>query len=135
MANKVPENLIKILKEIGETRESSLWDCHGTMVVYHKAIEKIANHLRITFDNPIVIETDIKNKCVAVMVRGRDSNNEAWSIGESAPYNTKNSYPYAMAEKRAKDRVVLKLLNVSGDMYAESEADKFNKKNNPNIKE
>ena len=59
------------------------------------------------------------------MVRGRHSNNEAWSIGESAPYNTKNSYPYAMAEKRAKDRVILKLIGMHGDTYSEDEADDF----------
>ena len=31
-----------------------------------------------------------------------------------------------MAEKRAKDRVILKLLNLSGDVYSQDEADEFN---------
>jgi hypothetical protein len=30
-----------------------------------------------------------------------------------------------MAEKRAKDRVILKLLGIAGDMYSEEEADEF----------
>ena len=34
------------------------------------------------------------------------------SFGEAAPYNNKNNYPLAMAEKRAKDRVILKLLEI-----------------------
>jgi len=34
-----------------------------------------------------------------------------------------------MAEKRAKDRVILKLLGVAGDMYSEEEADEFKRLN------
>ena len=128
MANKIPENLAKILKYIGETPQTSLWDCHGTWVVKHKALEKVANLLSISFDDPVVIETDIKNKCIAIMVKGYHNKGsagkvEAWSIGEASPYNNKNIYPYAMAEKRAKDRVILKLIGVSGDVYSEEEAD------------
>ena len=128
MANKIPENLAKILKYIGETPQTSLWDCHGTWVVKHKALEKVANLFSISFDDPVVIETDIKNKCIAIMVKGYHNKGsagkvEAWSIGEASPYNTKNIYPYAMAEKRAKDRVILKLIGVSGDVYSEEEAD------------
>ena len=128
MANKVPEKVASILKEIGETPNTALWDCHGTYVVYHKALEKIADHLKIKFDDPVVIETDIKNKCIAIMVKGYHNKGsagkvEAWSIGEASPYNTKNIYPYAMAEKRAKDRVILKLIGVSGEVYSEEEGD------------
>ena len=48
-----------------------------------------------------------------------------WSFGEASPYNNKNGYPYAMAEKRAKDRVILKLIGMHGDTYSEDEADDF----------
>ena len=61
-------------------------------------------------------------------VTGHKGDRGAWSIGEAAPYNTTNKYPYAMAEKRAKDRVILKLLELSGDVYSEEEADEFKKK-------
>ena len=40
------------LKEIGETAESALWDCHGTLCVYHKALERIAAAQGVTFDDP-----------------------------------------------------------------------------------
>ena len=43
--------------------------------------------------------------------------NTAWSIGEVSPQNTSNKYIYAMAEKRAIDRVILKLLGVHGDFF------------------
>ena len=49
-----------------------------------------------------------------------------WSIGEASPYNNKNAYPFAMAEKRAKDRVILKLVGLHGDVYSQDEADEFN---------
>lgn len=135
MANKIPEKLAKILEYVGETPETSLWDCHGTWVVKHKALEKVASTFNFSFNDPIVIETDIKNKSVALMVRGersfkvKDSDKiitkSEWSIGEASPYNNKNGYPYAMAEKRAKDRVILKLIGISGEVYSEEEADDF----------
>jgi hypothetical protein len=37
-----------------------------------------------------------------------------------------------MAEKRAKDRVILKLLNAHGHLYSEEEADEF-KRQNPHV--
>ena len=61
MANKIPENLAKILKEIGETPQTSLWDCHGTWVINHKSLEKIAVRFGIKFDDPVIIESDQKN--------------------------------------------------------------------------
>ena len=48
-----------------------------------------------------------------------------WSIGEASPTNNKNAYPFAMAEKRAKDRVILKLIGLHGMVYSEIEADDF----------
>ena len=50
------------------------------------------------------------------MVMGHMGDKSEWSIGEVSPHPTsKNSYPYAMAEKRAKDRVILKLVGLHGD--------------------
>ena len=49
-----------------------------------------------------------------------------------SPKNNKNAYPIAMAEKRAKDRVILKLLAAHGDLYSEEEADDF-KRQNPHV--
>ena len=60
-----------------------------------------------------------------MLCTGRMGDKSEWSIGEAAPYNNKNSYPFAMAEKRAKDRVILKLVGLHGDVYSEDEADDF----------
>lgn len=123
--SKLPQALIDIFKEIGLTKEQATWDCHGTPVALHKALEQVAAHQNITFDAPTMIEADAESKKVVMLVTGRMGNQQEWSVGEAAPYNNKNSYPYAMAEKRAKDRVILKLIGVAGFVYSEDEADDF----------
>ena len=42
---------------------------------------------------------------------------------EASPKNNKNNYPYAMAEKRAIDRAILKLIGLHGFVYSEDEVD------------
>lgn len=119
----LPNKLIEIFKAIGLTREQATWDCHGTPVALHKALEQVAAHQGITFDPPVIIEANAEKKTVAMQVSGRLGDKVEWSVGEATPYNNKNSYPYAMAEKRAKDRVILKLIGVAGFVYSEDEAD------------
>jgi len=122
---QVPEKLLSVLKDIGLTERESIWDCHGTPVVLHKALEKIASFKRITFSEPTIIHSDPKEKICILNVSGSIGDRSEWSIGEATPYNNKNAYPYAMAEKRAKDRVILKLIDIAGDVYSEEEADDF----------
>jgi len=127
---KLDPLLIEIFKRYEINAEEALWDCHGTWVCYHKYLEIAAGRAGIVFDNPIIIEADSKAGVVAIAVRGQiQRENEGivteWSFGESAPHNNKNKYPYAMAEKRAKDRVILKLLGIHGLVYSEEESDDF----------
>ena len=123
--NNVPEKVIEVLKEIGLTPQQAGWDCHGTYVLLHKALEKVAAHRKVVFDAPQILTANVSAKEVVVLVTGRMGELSEWSIGEAAPYNNKNSYPFAMAEKRAKDRVILKLVGLHGDVYSEDEADEF----------
>jgi len=122
---KIPEQLKQIFQELQLAPQDAVWDCHGTPVVLHKALELVAAHKGITFDAPVMIEADAQTKSVVMLVTGRLGDQVEWSIGEATPYNNKNSYPFAMAEKRAKDRVILKLINVAGYVYSEEEADDF----------
>lgn len=125
MARKpIDETLLRILKEYDED-SSAVWDCHGTWVAYHAAIERIAAKAAITFDPPTVIESNGAQGIVSICVTGRMGDKAEWSFGEATPKNNKNAYPYAMAEKRAKDRVVLKLVGLHGQVYSEEEADDF----------
>ena len=121
----IPKIVEEILGEIGLTVKGSTWDCHGTAVVLHKALEQVAAHKGIVFDSPTVVESQISQKNVAICVTGHLGDRSEWSFGEAAPYNNKNGYPYAMAEKRAKDRVILKLVGLGGYVYSEDEADDF----------
>jgi len=104
------------------------WDCHGVWVVYHRVLEQIAAKAGILFDPPIVIEAHGADGIAALCVTGKMGEKSIWSIGEAAPKNNKNAYPWAMAEKRAVDRVILKLIGLHGLAYSEEEADDFRKR-------
>jgi|APSaa5957512622_1039677.scaffolds.fasta_scaffold33743_4 hypothetical protein len=135
MKHDIPEQVSQAFKECGVSSSDALWDCHGTWVIKHKALEKIAAYKGVVFDSPVIIESESKDRIVAMLVTGNLDSVKEWSIGESSPSNTTNKYPYAMAEKRGKDRVILKLLGLHGDFYSEEEADDFkeNLKKQPKI--
>ena len=126
MPKELPPKLAEVLDKVGLTQKQATWDCHGTPVILHKACEKIAAEYNIIFDAPNMIESDAGSKYAVMCVTGHMGDKTEWSIGEAAPYNNKNTYPYAMAEKRAKDRVILKLAGLHGDVYSQAEADEFN---------
>tara|TARA_R110000824_G_scaffold61271_11_gene163087 strand:- start:58 stop:708 length:651 start_codon:yes stop_codon:yes gene_type:complete len=116
----IPTYTQDLLKKFGidPNKEDVLWDCHGTWVIYSRWIEEIGLAAGVVLDTPEIIHSDPVSKHVVILVRGKVSaKKQAWSFGEAAPYNNKNSYPYAMAEKRAKDRVILKLVGLHGHVY------------------
>ena len=113
--------------------EDELWEVHGsTWCVKHKALERIAAEVGIVWEKPELKVCDMANGLIAILVGGKLGDHVEFSFGEASPKNNKNSYPIAMAEKRAKDRVILKLLAVHGDLYSEEEADDF-KRQNPHV--
>jgi hypothetical protein len=124
MAKKLDPKIAEVLKEHGHGPEAC-WDCHGTWVVYHRVLEQIAASANIRYDDPQIIEANGGASIAALSVRGWLGERSEWSIGEASPKNNKNAYPWAMAEKRAKDRVVLKLIGLHGLAYSEEEADDF----------
>lgn len=124
MARPLDPVISETLKKFGYGKDAA-WDCHGTWVVYHKVLEQIAAKASISFDMPVPLETNGAAKSVALCVQGKMGERCEWSVGEASPANNKNGYPYAMAEKRAKDRVILKLIGLHGLAYSEEEADDF----------
>ena len=120
-----PENVTNALKEIGLKSEDCLWDCHGTWVLKHYACERLAAHNGITWDDPILIENDSDAGKVVIKLWGYLGDKSEFTFGEATPKNSKNAYPYAMAEKRAKDRIILKLIGFHGEIYSEDEAEDF----------
>jgi hypothetical protein len=119
-----------VLKKYCDEPKKAIWNCHGKWVAYHAALEEIARKAGITFDPPMILEADGANRIAAICVTGRMGTASEWSIGESSEHNyrakgNQPAYPWAMAEKRAKDRVILKLIGLHGAVYSEEESDDF----------
>lgn len=127
----IPDEAVKIFKELNINSSEATWDCHGTPVVLHKYIEIIGAKLNVSIDSLDVIEANAKDgivsmKCVASIIDRSErltKERQVISYGECSPKNNKNAYPYAMAEKRAVDRCILKLANLHGFVYSENEID------------
>lgn len=122
------KHITDILSRYGEDFSSSVWRVQGNAVIYHKALERIAAQAKVSFDPPMVLRAE-RDEAV-LLVQGHMGGRAEWSIGE-ALINTnyrvsgrQAAYVYAMAEKRAKDRVILKLIGLHG-VYSEDEADDF----------
>lgn len=133
MSVQADKAISDILTIYGETFAGSVWRVQGTAVIYHKALERIAAKARIFFDAPVVIRAERDEAVMLVTGRmpGPERELVEWSVGEAAigqNYRVSGkqaAYPWAMAEKRAKDRVILKLIGLSGVLYSEDEADDF----------
>jgi hypothetical protein len=106
-----------------------IWDCHGTWVVYHKALERVAAKAGVSFSKPDVLRSE-RDEAV-ILCSGKLGEREDWEIGEALiGVNYKVSgkqaaYVYAMALKRARDRLILKLIGLHGLIYSEEESDDF----------
>ena len=132
----IPRKLTDILQELQLEARQATWQVHGQTVVTHKALEQVAAHKGIMFDPPQIIESDPEKRICVMIVTGRLKDKHEWSIGEAMPINidkknNQQQYPYAMAEKRAKDRVILKLIEVAGFVYSETESESFKEQSKP----
>ncbi|MBX5140654.1 hypothetical protein HJB79_18030 [Rhizobium lentis] len=94
-------------------------------VAKHAALEVVATKAGVQFSMPTIIEADTEKGIAVLAVSGTLGGRSDWSTGEASSKNCKNAYPWAMAEKRAKDRLVLKLVGIHGLVYSEEEADDF----------
>jgi hypothetical protein len=126
MAKPLDPFIKEMLEKYDIDPRRALWDCHGTWVMYHKYVELLGAKAGVQIDAPRVIECSVEKKFVVIQVAGQlgdgDDAPHAWTFGEAAPYNNKNAYPFAMAEKRAKDRLILKLVGCAGHVYTELDA-------------
>lgn len=122
MSNLDPR--IELIRAKYELDRSAFWELpqkKGTWLVKHSALELVAAKAGIVFEPPMIIEANSAEGIAAVCVTGHMGERAVWSIGEASPKSSKNAYPYAMAEKRAIDRVVLKLIGIHGLVYSEDE--------------
>ncbi len=133
---KPSKQVLAFMEQYG-VESDEIWEVHGSAwVVKHKALERVAVEVGIVWLRPSVQVCDLANKIAVICAFGKLGEREEWSFGEASPANNKNSYPVAMAEKRARDRVILKLLVTHGALYSESESDEFiqpAKRENPHV--
>jgi hypothetical protein len=127
--NTTDKKIAEVLARFGEPMAGNVWRVQGTLVIYHKALERIAAQAQIEFEPPSIVRAE-RDEAV-ILVTGRIGERTEWSIGEAlvgVNYRVSGkqaAYVYAMAEKRAKDRVILKLIELHGLVYSEEEADEF----------
>lgn len=131
----------KILAKYDIAATEALWPCTRTnkktqvtttnWVIYHRYCEQIAAKAGIVFSPPEIVVniTDDKGKReVVLLVTGQLGHVTEWSYGEASPATTFLPYIFAMAEKRAKDRVILKLAGFHGMVYSDVEEEWKNEK-------
>lgn len=126
----IPKVITDLLKEAGLTAAQACWQLpqnKRVWIVNHKSLEKLAAMKNIYYTDCKVELADSTNNAYAVSVVGHLGDRSEWSIGEASSGNVKGqgAYYFAMAEKRAKDRVILKLLGLHGDMYTDQDAEEF----------
>jgi hypothetical protein len=111
---------------------NDVWAVQGKPVIHHKALERLAAEIGIRWKAPQILRAE-RDEAV-ILVTGELEKDQTvvseWSIGEAAVnvnYRVSGkqaAYVYAMAEKRAKDRVIIKLAGLHG-AYSNEEADNF----------
>lgn len=121
---------IKELAQKYDLSKDDFWELkRGTRsmwIITHDACEKIAAKENIQFGAPTIYRDS--NQDVAIVGDAKRGNKVIWSTGEASPKNCKAPYMFAMAEKRLKDRLILKLINAyEYGIYSDSEADNFKK--------
>jgi hypothetical protein len=146
------DQVFRILEKYGETDRSNVWTVQKSTIIKHAALERVAAKAGVKYLQPTVLRAE-RDEAVILVTGELDSRTE-WSIGEAKVVpmidsGKKNdwgkpvyepvdgaignyqitpkqaAYVYAMAEKRAKDRVILKLIGLHGLAYSEDEADDF----------
>ena len=111
---------------------TDVWAVQGNPVVHHKALERLAATIGIKWKPPQVLRAERDEAVILVTgeLAAADTTVTEWSIGEAligGNYRVSGkqaAYVYAMAEKRGKDRVIIKLAGLHG-VYSDEEADDF----------
>ena len=112
-----------------------LWKCHNNWILTHDAITKIAHMENIKLSRvDSIFQSETSCRFLITMVKeDKDGNVIAsiTSVGEADKSNCTSRYLACMAEKRGRDRCVLKLIKAyAWGVYSEDEAEAFKKENN-----
>ena len=145
---KIPEQIKKIadkyrlsLPKDQNDKTKDIWCVGINFILKHDAVSRIANHEGVEFFEPRVEilynNTDFygvaimgKGRLVRIADGGEDYTKEVWTTSDAARDNVKGKggYFFNMAEKRWKDRLTLKLLDLyEYGLYSDVEAEDFKK--------
>ena len=91
----------------------------GKWIIKHSACEKIANIEGIIIAPPQILNSE--QSFVRMVVTGKMGDKMEWTIGEADTKNSVGFYQGMICEKRAKDRVILKLIQASEENIYSSE--------------
>lgn len=124
------EPRIEAIRKKYELAQNDFWQIpqNGQWVCKHAALEVVATKAGIEWLEPKIIEANAPGLVTSMIVTGKLGDRVEWATGETNPtnYSVKGkqpAYPWAMSEKRAKDRVILKLSGVHGLLYSDAEVD------------
>ena len=145
---KIPEQIKKIaekyrlsLPKDQNDKTKDIWSVGSNFILKHDAVSRIANHEGVEFFEPRVEilynNTDFygvaimgKGRLVRIADGGEDYTKEVWTTSDATRDNVKGKggYFFNMAEKRWKDRLTLKLLDLyEYGLYSDVEAEDFKK--------
>lgn len=124
MANIEPR-VKKILAKYDLNPDHALWALtrgnKTTLIMLHKYCELVAVKAGVVIDDLVEVETNSASGIAVVKCYAHNDKMKVITYGEASPKNSKVAYPYAMAEKRAVDRAILKLVGLHGFVYSEDE--------------
>ena len=130
MKNTDRETMKKLATENGLTADHFFKSPQGFVIITRQGIERIQQHRGIRVRYEMVHMTDdckhVVIKAIGEMARPKGLPVTMETFGESAPDNTRQKYPVAMAEKRALSRICLKLSGFyQHSVYGQDESDDF----------
>ena len=135
--NGIPQPIIKVAEKYNlklpqnkKDMSGDFWSIGNNYIIFHDALTKIAKQEGIVFHKPDVeiLYNDNIFYGVAMMGEAELDGYKIWTTADSTKDNTMAKYYFYMAEKRLRDRQVLKLLDLyEYGLYSDVEADDFKK--------
>jgi hypothetical protein len=118
---KIDPIVKEILEELKFNPSECLWEKHGATCMKHRYIEIAGQEKGVVIESLDEVEKNSAEGVVAIKCTASLGKAKVITYGEATPKNNKNGYPYAMAEKRAVDRAILKLIGIHGFVYSDDE--------------
>jgi len=120
----------KILAEKYNLKKDCFWfhEPSQKWIITHVGCTIIAEKENIEFSRPEYVKNEpgeIVMYGTGTMQDKEGNEKSVWTHGEVNRKNCFISYPYAIAEKRLKDRLTLMLISIYGEVYSEIEKDEF----------